>query len=272
MPTVFTNLSVSAAFYGLLKFYHAVQDDLVWCRPWPKFLCIKGVVFMTFWQGLAINILAKTSSASGSTGTHEQDLWAKQSQSFLICIEMLVASIAHFYVFPHYEWREGYEPQTTSKTKFGDNLALRDFVGDLKIILGRQQNQKIKNKGGEGENTSKEERVAGDINDERGAVQGAAEDGQSLNEEDLESGEALARIQQNLHLLEINQEAQLAAYKKQTTAAKSERQLPNSGGENETSSLLVDSSDHAQQPEKLERKKSAKKGKSFRPRNSRLHR
>ena len=39
---ILENVSVFLAFSGLLKFYHAVQDDLSWCRPFPKFLCIKG--------------------------------------------------------------------------------------------------------------------------------------------------------------------------------------------------------------------------------------
>eukprot|EP01041_Mallomonas_annulata_P010316 gene10316-21529_t len=52
------NISVAIAFYGLLSFYHATKDILAWCDPWPKFLCIKGVVFMTFWQGFAINVLS----------------------------------------------------------------------------------------------------------------------------------------------------------------------------------------------------------------------
>jgi len=42
--TIIQNVSVFIAFKGLLKFYHAVQDDLGWCRPFPKFLCIKGIV------------------------------------------------------------------------------------------------------------------------------------------------------------------------------------------------------------------------------------
>ena len=49
--TIVQNISIFTAFAGLLKFYHAVDKDLAWCRPFAKFLCIKGVVFMTFWQG-----------------------------------------------------------------------------------------------------------------------------------------------------------------------------------------------------------------------------
>ena len=48
--TLCGNVSVGLAFYGLVSFYHAIVDELAWCEPWPKFLCIKGVVFMTFWQ------------------------------------------------------------------------------------------------------------------------------------------------------------------------------------------------------------------------------
>ena len=51
------NLSIFIAFTGLLKFYHAVDKDLEWCRPFAKFLCIKGVVFMTFWQGKSLTVV-----------------------------------------------------------------------------------------------------------------------------------------------------------------------------------------------------------------------
>ena len=40
--TMIVNVSVLFAFTGLLKFYHSVHNDLAWCRPWPKFLTIKG--------------------------------------------------------------------------------------------------------------------------------------------------------------------------------------------------------------------------------------
>lgn len=132
------NFSVFTAFAGLLKFYHAVDKDLAWCRPFAKFLCIKGVVFMTFWQGLAISVLAQTTDVGGNDSSE----WARSAQNFLICLEMLLFSIAHFYTFPTDEWEEGYRASHESG-KFGDTIALGDFFQDLKLIL---RTQKKKNK------------------------------------------------------------------------------------------------------------------------------
>jgi hypothetical protein len=134
------NASVFMAFSGLLKFYHAVQEDLEWCRPFPKFLCIKGIVFMTFWQGLVISMLANTTILGGMAppGKGEDDdpsLWAQQAQNFLICLEMLFFSVAHFNCFPTEEWQDGYQPLKDKDIKFGDTIALRDFMDDLRLIL-----------------------------------------------------------------------------------------------------------------------------------------
>eukprot|EP00592_Proboscia_alata_P001520 CAMPEP_0194368484 /NCGR_PEP_ID=MMETSP0174-20130528/16729_1 /TAXON_ID=216777 /ORGANISM="Proboscia alata, Strain PI-D3" /LENGTH=651 /DNA_ID=CAMNT_0039144885 /DNA_START=50 /DNA_END=2005 /DNA_ORIENTATION=- len=136
---IIQNISVFVAFTGLLKFYHAVADDLAWCRPYPKFLTIKGVVFMTFWQGIAINLLSQTSS-----GTKVQENQGDQIQSFLICLEMLIFSIAHFNVFPTEEWKPGYRPKAEEHKKFGDNLALSDFLHDMKLVMAPQKKRKKK--------------------------------------------------------------------------------------------------------------------------------
>lgn len=146
--TMVQNISVFVAFTGLLKFYHAVQEELAWCRPWPKFLCIKGVVFMTFWQGLALSILAETTELipSGKNGEAGADVWGKQAQNFLICLEMLLFSIAHFQTFPTEEWEEGYRPRTTADSKFGDHMALRDFLSDIKLVLTTKGPQRARKK------------------------------------------------------------------------------------------------------------------------------
>mmetsp|Transcript_17107 Transcript_17107/g.31948 ORF Transcript_17107/g.31948 Transcript_17107/m.31948 type:complete len:645 (-) Transcript_17107:134-2068(-) len=139
------NVSIFLAFSGLLKFYHATREDLSWCNPFPKFLCIKGVVFMTFWQGMVITILAKAVF-------HVDDPmeWSRQAQNFLTCLEMLFFAIAHCFAFPPDEWKPGYTPRTRSeRAKFGDNIALRDFAKDVKFILKSRKKHKIKRKEGD---------------------------------------------------------------------------------------------------------------------------
>jgi len=138
--TIVQNISIFVAFAGLLKFYHAVEEDLAWLNPFRKFLCIKGVVFLTFWQGLAISILAEATDVSNG-GNQEQ--WARSAQNFLICLEMLLFSIAHFYCFPTEEWEEGYRVKR-SRGAFGETIALGDFLDDLKLVLRNSGGKKKK--------------------------------------------------------------------------------------------------------------------------------
>lgn len=135
------NLSIFTAFTGLLKFYHLVDEDLAWCRPFAKFLCIKGVVFMTFWQGLAISVLGETMNETG--GNPEE--WATKSQNFLICLEMLAFSLAHYYCFPVDEWKDGYKVNY-QKLHLGDSIALGDFFTDLKLVMTKSGSRKKKGK------------------------------------------------------------------------------------------------------------------------------
>ena len=131
---------------------------------------------MTFWQGLAISILAQTTDVGGQ----DEEEWAKSAQNFLICLEMLLFSIAHFYCFPvsgvgfvsHWlmqssfrvfgfyanplccvihapqtdEWQEGYRVKH-EQSKFGDSMALGDFFSDVKLILQSKPKKKKKRRG-----------------------------------------------------------------------------------------------------------------------------
>ncbi|EED95548.1 predicted protein, partial [Thalassiosira pseudonana CCMP1335] len=85
---IVTNLSIFFAFRGLVKFYHATRTYLAWCNPWPKFLCIKGVVFMTFWQKMTISIIVHVAYADKFKSNEEATDFVARSQNFLICLEM----------------------------------------------------------------------------------------------------------------------------------------------------------------------------------------
>lgn len=92
---------------------------------------------MTFWQGLVISFLADSTHISGARGDKsDPDMWGRQAQNFLICLEMLLFSIAHFYCFPTDEWQDGYRVAQEKKMSAGDNLAIGDFISDLKLIVG----------------------------------------------------------------------------------------------------------------------------------------
>ena len=58
---VLLNVSVSVALTALLKFFPAthLSPRLRAYRPWPKFLAVKGVVFMTWFQGVAIQLAVR---------------------------------------------------------------------------------------------------------------------------------------------------------------------------------------------------------------------
>ena len=49
--TLIYNVSVSVALYGLFLFYEATKHILAKYEPVLKFLTIKSVIFLTFWQG-----------------------------------------------------------------------------------------------------------------------------------------------------------------------------------------------------------------------------
>lgn len=48
--TIILNVSVSLAMYSLVLFYHLFHAELAPHKPLAKILCIKGVVFFSFWQ------------------------------------------------------------------------------------------------------------------------------------------------------------------------------------------------------------------------------
>jgi hypothetical protein len=133
------NISVFLAFAGLLKLYHAIQDDVAWMQPFSKFLCIKGVVFLTFWQGLIIDIsVSLTEGGRWEEEGTDQDPRDKalRIQNVLICLEMLFFSIAHWCVFPHDEWKDGYRPPE-SMPKPG--IGFSDLVQDVGLIMQSSQ-------------------------------------------------------------------------------------------------------------------------------------
>ncbi|XP_011039066.1 PREDICTED: transmembrane protein 184B-like [Populus euphratica] len=95
--TIIYMISYTMALYALALFYVACKDLLQPFNPVPKFIIIKSVVFLTYWQGVLVFLAAK----SGFIKDAEE---AAQFQDFIICVEMLIAAVGHLYAFPYKEY------------------------------------------------------------------------------------------------------------------------------------------------------------------------
>uniref|UniRef100_A0A7N0T091 Protein LAZ1 n=1 Tax=Kalanchoe fedtschenkoi TaxID=63787 RepID=A0A7N0T091_KALFE len=109
---VVLNFTQSWALYCLVQFYTATKDELHHIKPLAKFLTFKSIVFLTWWQGVAIALLYALGLFKSPIA---QALQFKSSlQDFIICIEMGIASMVHLYVFPAKPYALMADPVITS--------------------------------------------------------------------------------------------------------------------------------------------------------------
>lgn len=78
------NFSQMWALYCLLQFYLQSKEWLAHISPVGKFACIKAVIFVTWWQGLAIALLFNLEMTPSEVNVPLQNA----IQAFLICIEV----------------------------------------------------------------------------------------------------------------------------------------------------------------------------------------
>ncbi|XP_068102867.1 transmembrane protein 184A isoform X2 [Hyperolius riggenbachi] len=116
--SIIYNFSVSLALYALFLFYFATKELLHPFEPVLKFLTIKAVIFLSFWQGMLLAILERAGAipevqiiAGNTVGAGTV---AAGYQNFIICIEMLFAAIALRYAFTCQVYREKKENSTAN--------------------------------------------------------------------------------------------------------------------------------------------------------------
>lgn len=137
--TVVNNISQAVAVYGLIQLYRATHDELQPLKPLAKFLCVKGVVFVSYWQSMLILLLVRLEYIADKKGGVDDDggVTAEQRatsiQDGLICIEMFVAAIAHAIAFSPKAFRGDVAMSQPVHRNLIDMLDLRDVYEDVKI-------------------------------------------------------------------------------------------------------------------------------------------
>ncbi|KAM6136283.1 LOW QUALITY PROTEIN: transmembrane protein 184C [Phoenicopterus ruber ruber] len=123
------------AMYCLVLFYKVLREELNPIQPVGKFLCVKMVVFVSFWQAVLIALLVKVGVIS------EKHTWEWQSveavatglQDFIICVEMFLAAIAHHYSFSY----KPYVQEAEEGSCFDSFLAMWD-ISDIRADISEQ--------------------------------------------------------------------------------------------------------------------------------------
>lgn len=97
--TAILNVSVSLAFYSLVLFYHVFAKELEPHKPLSKFLCVKGIVFFCFWQGVVLDVLVGLGVISSHHFWIDVEHVEEAYQNVLVCLEMVVFSGIQQYAF-----------------------------------------------------------------------------------------------------------------------------------------------------------------------------
>ncbi|GJN09837.1 hypothetical protein PR202_ga27882 [Eleusine coracana subsp. coracana] len=114
--TIIYTISYSMALFALALFYAACRDLLQPYNPVPKFIMIKSVVFLTYWQRTLCYLIKNRYSdmvcfLTGCAGFPCCKIWihkkcgeAAYLQNFVLCVEMLIAAIGHQFSFSYKEY------------------------------------------------------------------------------------------------------------------------------------------------------------------------
>lgn len=157
------NVSVTLSLYSLGLFWVCMHDDLKPFRPMPKFLCIKLIIFASYWQGFALSILVWLGAIPDNVEGYTQDNLAAAIQDALICLEMPIFAIAHWYAFSWHDYadnrlsaarlpvwyavRDAFGPrdliEDTKETFSGDKYKYRQFDSNDKILAHEDSKSRL---------------------------------------------------------------------------------------------------------------------------------
>ncbi|KAI0527272.1 hypothetical protein KFK09_002871 [Dendrobium nobile] len=110
------NISVSMALYSLVLFYHVFAKELAPHKPLAKFLCIKGIVFFSFWQGLALDVLVSAGVIKSHHFWLDVEHIQEAIQNVLVILEMVFFSVIQQYAY-HVAPYRGFGAENTKKEK-----------------------------------------------------------------------------------------------------------------------------------------------------------
>ena len=129
------NISVTWSLYCLAMFWKCLYTELSVFKPWPKFMCVKLIIFASYWQSLIINVL----TIIDVIDIHGDDKYvAFEIGNSVLCVEMIGFAIAHWYAFSSDEYGPDKYPNSGRlKILYAlkDWLGFKDLWWDFKSVI-----------------------------------------------------------------------------------------------------------------------------------------
>ncbi|KAF3323781.1 transmembrane protein 184 [Carex littledalei] len=97
--TMILNISVSMALYALVLFYHIFAKELAPHKPLAKFMCVKGIVFFCFWQGVVLKVLTALGIIKSKHFWLDVEHIQEAIQNALVLVEMVLFSVFQQYAY-----------------------------------------------------------------------------------------------------------------------------------------------------------------------------
>ena len=131
------NLSITVSLYALAMFWVCMNSDLKPFRPMPKFLCIKLIIFASYWQGFFLSILQFLGAIPNDVPGYSADNLAAAIQDCLICFEMPIFAVSHWYAFSWHDYADDTISAARMPVKFAirDSFGIRDLIEDTKLTF-----------------------------------------------------------------------------------------------------------------------------------------
>eukprot|EP01116_Phalansterium_solitarium_P008514 TRINITY_DN22428_c0_g1_i1.p1 TRINITY_DN22428_c0_g1~~TRINITY_DN22428_c0_g1_i1.p1 ORF type:complete len:480 (+),score=138.84 TRINITY_DN22428_c0_g1_i1:216-1655(+) len=129
--TVVYNISITIALYFLVQFYEGAKPFLAPFKPVSKFLCIKSIVFLAYWQSIGISVCEYFGLVVYAPhGWTEHDV-STALQNFLLCLEVLPIAVAFWFCFSFASYRN---ERLISRRSRARSNALEMFTGFIDVV------------------------------------------------------------------------------------------------------------------------------------------
>ncbi|KAL9931438.1 hypothetical protein V8E36_009724 [Tilletia maclaganii] len=125
-------ISVSIAMYCVVQFYLPISEELKPYDPVLKFLAVKAVVFLTFWQESFLAVLISFGAIKDAKYWSAHEIGVGLG-AILSCFEMVIFGFLHIKAFSYKPYCPADPTRTTRRLRaFGHVLDFRDWFRHMK--------------------------------------------------------------------------------------------------------------------------------------------